>query len=363
MDHDEPSWSMNGPWTAGWIRPTRPTLRGATARPPTLQPSVESGRLDMHPKQTDEPPRPFPKLPPELLDNVFSNFHPEDWERPGHYGAPGRLDLMACNAVCRSWHETARPHLFRDFVCVFHHESILDWYDEPPEAEDILQRERRRQRVRTLSMLLDFLTASPAIAYSIRRLKLRCRMGNESHDADSEFPASHCTNASVFRQLLCRLPRLRLLHLCNVALDSLVNCDPQYLCRPLDSLQISYVCRDGYWHIPDIMPSLLLCCFTEVKELHLVGSGMLTVGLPGPRNYLGPPHLRVESLILQRIRNCGGLLAHLEKSTAELQRLTVRLIDLVAGEDLPLFNKYLRHIGPRLKQLRVLLHHNYSGRE
>ena len=329
------------------MRAARPTLRQRSSTlSNTLGPEVR-----------------LPQLPVELLDMIFAHMRPSQLESTGYYTTqPGRQDLRACHSVCCSWRDAVRPHLFHDLMTTFIPDASVDHPWEMVDVEDnmnILQL-KRRERIRTLGMLLSFLDRSPHIASHVRRLWLRCRIRSDMHHEDLPFPRDLRADPTALLSVLGSLPRLRVLHLRNVALTDLPAPEAeQHLCAPLRRLQIDYVCKGGYWLMPDLEITQLLACFTRVEELHITGSGKWR-NRASRDDYSGPARLRLDSLVLQRVYNGGVLFKHLLHSDlTTLSCLVLRRIGLLENEDLTLFNDFLREVGPQLCVFHIYLQHNH----
>ncbi|KIP02748.1 hypothetical protein PHLGIDRAFT_278864 [Phlebiopsis gigantea 11061_1 CR5-6] len=158
-------------------------------------------------------------LPPEVMDMIFDLLRPLNWDAQRPPGAvwwrSGREELMACYAVSRFWRESARRHLFRDFIVNFRCEL-----PPPPGMLADLYAPHYRPTaywLPDLPALFQFLNDSPAITKYIRRLRLHCNVA-------VQLPK---IQPGVLLGVLRSVPNLRVLHLSNVALTV----PPRSLCR------------------------------------------------------------------------------------------------------------------------------------
>lgn len=291
-------------------------------------------------------------LPPEVMDMIFDLLRPLNWDAQRPPGAflwrSGREELMACYAVSRFWRESARRHLFRDFVVNFRCEL-----PPPPGMLADLYASHSRPTaywLPDLPALFQFLNDSPAITKYIRRLRLHCNVA-------VQLPK---IQPGVLLGVLRSVPNLRVLHLSNVALTVPPPQSVPRLETPLSRLQLSYSnTRDESWRISDLEITQLLDCFIEIEELHLLGQGPLDTPRVDLDDYRGPSKLRVEKLVLQRRWNRGVLFKHLVHASLDNVRcLVLRQVSLY-GVDIELFPAFLRSIGPRLQELRVYLNHDH----
>ena len=308
------------------------------------------------------------KLPAELFDIIFGLLRPPDCE---HSSADGKQDLMACNAVCRSWREIAVLHLFRDLVFTFHCKVVIkDWSSNLGTwrplsilriamPEEQMENPDREGPPRTLLTLLSFLEDTPHIGRLVRRLSIRCSINDGAHTDELPFPREARITPLLLLSLCDSVPRLRVLHLCNIALDDIPFIGTT-LCPPLDRLHIDYARgKDTYWHMPDIETSQLLACFTGIEELHIRGSGKWRNRVCRD-DYSGPHALRVNRLVLEQIHNGGILFRHLLSSAAaNISTLIIRQLELNTPNDITAFNRFLFAIGPQLQIFRIYLQNHH----
>lgn len=299
-----------------------------------------------------------PCFPPELVDAVVKELHPALWD-PQWPESPGsKQDLHACSLVCRLWNGVARPHLFRDISFSFQRHRFTGLAASSPPLEQywrIFCLKRQNVRHKTLEMLLCFLQASPSVSSCVRRLKL-----DMWPDILFRFNEDNQVDSVVFNEILQRLPRLQVLHLCNILLKSPILSNPyrSAICR----LHIvSYGCyySSGGGNFSQRIYTLsdlnnILAFFTSIDELQLSQITMYSDVQDGDEHpELGPNPIRVKSLILGGTSSLA--VPHFDVIAERvdvryLRRITVMSLQ-ETGQSMPLVSRtFLRRAGKYIRQ-------------
>lgn len=307
---------------------------------------------------------------PEILDNVLSWLHPEDWESGWNEPFYGKRDLHNCSMVSHSWHFLAQRHLFRNIVYLFLRtpDDITLLEGQSPLARyptyGCFSADRPGTRCKTLPMLLSFLGERPALRFMIHRLRLEACPADASHldwASTKQFAEEDCVDTSLFLRLLAFLPNLSTLHLCNVVLSQDPPPDSSISLPPLSRLYVSYrteLYRTSWsWHYTSnfVRTYRLLACFSKLDELHLHALGDLAFFIKSPNGErrMAQLNLAIRSLILESVSTSSGMVyeAFIQSPLAHSLRCLIHsnMISALGRQN------FLRQVGPNLTQLRYEL--------
>lgn len=291
--------------------------------------------------------------PIELLDIIFSELHPPDWEKSWELPLDGKADLHACSLVSRSWRQPAQRQLFRDTTYSFR--PFTGGPDTPPRSSV-----RVESRYRTLAMLLDFVQHSPRFAPYIRALRLELwpqtfPLPNHALNSDglgAWFEPSDVVDGGILHALLHSLPALTSLQLCNVNLAEDSPFPPHAPRLSLSLFSLSFSRNVCGVHANSTTVFKLLGLVDSTKELSVFGHSScpdkLLLSEASTSGTL--PGVRAEEVVFEPLDN---LLLHLAVSQPTFSRGIRRVIlgvDLVQPHN---YQQLLSTIGEQLTELRT----------
>ena len=320
---------------------------------------LDSRPNDSSAKETGNDQRELPSFPLELVDLFLEYLHPDDQKvnaQPGSWrqlerreepeAVRRKRDLHACSLVCRGWNGITRAHLFRDVMFVV----------RAP------HKKRGKEAYKTFVDYDDFLKASPAVAASVRRLRLdfpnqyRYDVGTQKLDP------------RILSLFLSRLPVLAELHLRNVYLTRPPvprNTDPaeSYTRLSLTRVQIDHTEANHVsdYHnvaVSDIEIIMLLGLFDSAETLHLSGLGIREDPTLLLDDYAGPERLTVKRLVLERAHNGPALFFALRNagSLNSIRSFEIRMVaELEENYDMMKKPDFLALIKPTLEHLVIRL--------
>lgn len=306
---------------------------------------------------------------------VFTNLRPSesDWHASWPKSQEVREPLNACTLVSRSWHHPAREHLFRDVVYSFQRPPT-----EGEEAWPALGAQSRWgpcplttewQRVtelpfKTLEMFADFLGKSPAIRYSIRRLRLACypTINNNSWPSIWGYDLQKADNVDpvVLTSLVGSLPRLVQFLPWNIFLTSPFSPDTSAATPHISvpDVQVRY----GVGHPYSLGTCGMLTCLGNVDELVVVRPSYGHIGIKRDKDKLPDTFpasvlLDVRSLTVRSVWNDPPLhcISQLLRRSPSAHNLRKLVLDAISFEAVPGMEKMIRELGPYLEYFKVTL--------
>lgn len=219
-------------------------------------------------------------VPVEIIDDILQYLHDHTWKTPFRRNYEVKPSLRACSLVCKGWRTLAQAHLFHDVLYSFTEDDDDGGRPtvEIPGSRWIAYEDVDYIRPRkTLEMLHGFLTSSPRLASSIRRLVLDAH-AHANPRQHWMYTSEQGVHFSALYDLMRTMPQLQELSTRNV----IVLPSPDLIPPPSrPSLRRLHVIYDAILRQPVDIPCIL-DCFHSVENFHLTFSGLEPIGAGRP---------------------------------------------------------------------------------